>query len=772
MRESSNLFDVEFLSSFAAAENGRIQRICLSILRRIRSSRLLFGFGDRREDNDVRFPPGWNESPVSNFVNTTPRFFQISHPFVWTTPAEKGDVLDNVNDPIWGRFLEEAEKHFEEKGGLAPAKFPVFCHDGDLDEVMAAAVLAYARADKKIWEEIAGWLRSALAYSEKMLPIWRENRVRIFCGEIPEGGSAGQFFEGFTKGRHYWVEAGLMSVFLHLLDLLEAEAPQALRQEEKLGICAALADFADRFAFHEEALKYSNRGMWANAGLMIAGLAHANPDTARLLLHRAAGRNEEYRSTFFDDGMHGEGAPDYHLMSVDGLLCYALTASHVWPDRDFFASTKTGESPFAGYPAIFDLVRAYLRTVIPGKIPWNNPRGCSVSIPVPLRPSLVYAYGQTRDPEIGWFIRQRAADVQEDLPTPLRVTRAALLGLGHYQPLMNFWLYRPISDARPPRRNLHILPGHGAIFSRSGWDAQASFVTARFGYEGTGKGHRDHAHVAVSIGGREILSDPFPRFGPRDLDTSLFHNTVTPNNTEPLPVIGVVKSQLSMDGADAFLIANSGGELPRRIYLHDPRDETRYWFTNEPVAPSFDFHRAVLHVHGSFVVIVDRVDLKSSSGHSDWFFHTPLLPDRYKADASARTEEYHLQQRNVVSPARVTELTLRGAGETCRPGEWLEVTLGNEAGLSLMPLNAPLRLEYGHHAARIPQSTQTNVESDVVDYFLRCRIESSVATAVWLLHWEKPKPSVRITSVGDQVTVDLGRLSLEVDFDGKTLRFH
>jgi len=703
-------------------------------------------------------------------MKNAPLFFQTPHPFVWSTPEDRAEVLANANDPVWHLFLEESDRFFHEKGGLCPARFPVFCHEGDLDEVMAAAVLAFVRGDKDLWRGIAAWLCGAIEYFHEAAPGWRKNRLRIFCGENPGSGNTGQFFEGFTKGGHYWVEAGMMSVLLHLLDLLEAEAPDALNPVQKMQLCEALSDFANRFAFHEEALKYSNRGLWANSGLLLAALTHADPVAARLLIHRAGLRNEEFRSTFFDDGMHAEGSSDYHLMSVDGLLSFALTASHFLPEEDFFSAKAADGSPFRGYPGVFDLVRAYLRTVIPGAIPWNNPRGCSVSIPVPLRPSLIYAYTRTRDPEIGWFIQQRAGAIQEDLPNPLGVTPATLLGLGHYQPLINFWLYRPVGEVRPPSQKMDVLPSHGAVFSRSGWEPEASCVTARFGYEGTGKGHRDHAHIAVTDGGREILSDPFPRFGPRELETSLFHNTVTVNHTEPPPVIGTLKHHLSVDGADAFLIMNSGGELPGRTYLHDPRDETKYWFTMHPAAQPFDFQRTVLHVHRRCVVMVDRVVSGDAGGPVDWFFHTPLCPAGYSTAAAERIEVYQLQQRNVITPAKKMDLILRGASGNVAAGEWFAMKLGGEAGLRMLPLDAPLQWDRGHHSARIPQSTQATRESDVVDYFLRGRMRAATTRVVWALHWGGEPPPVAVEMQDAHVVVKVDRLQMHVDFEEQTLR--
>ena len=78
--------------------------------------------------------------------------------------------------------------------------------------------------------------------------------------------------------------------------------------------------------------------------------------------------------------------------------------------------------------------------------------------PVQIRPAMVYAWKLTRDPEIGWFLQKYMEVEATGNPTPLRVTKAALLGLGHYQPLLNFWLYRPVDKPNQPRQKQNILP--------------------------------------------------------------------------------------------------------------------------------------------------------------------------------------------------------------------------------------------------------------------------------------------------------------------------
>ena len=710
-------------------------------------------------------------------MNNAPLFFRTEHPFAWTTPRDRIEVLENVEDPVWHRFLEEADAHFSSQGELTARRFPLFCHDGDLDEVMAAAVIAYVRGDLKLFGWIAGWLRELIAYFDSHSAIWAENLQRIMRGDLPAPGNPRQFFEGFTKGNHYWVESGLMSTVLHLFDLLEAYVPGLLSGAEKGKLCLALANFADRFAFHEEAFKYSNRGMWANGALLVSGIVHSDPEAARILLHRAEQRNREYRSTFFDDGMHAEGAPDYHLMAVDALLCFALTAGNLWKGKDYFAASSDGDSPFGVYPCIPDTVRAYLRTVIPGPMLWNDPRGCSVSIPIPLRPALISAYARTRDPEIGWFIRQRLGDVEE-IASPLRVTCSSLLGLGHYQPLLNFWLYRSVEKAIDPERTFDVLPDHGALFSRSGWDSKASFVTARFGFQGTAKGHNDHGHVAVVAGGRPVLSDPFPRFGPRGLDTSLFHNTVTLDNAEPPPVLGLLKSVCHLPHADAFLIQNSGGRLPRRSYLHDPREEANYWFTMHPREADFEFLRAILHLHEGGIVGVDLI-VPQNTGESvrriDGFFHTPLCPAGYAREAEARSESYRLQQRSVDGAPEPLQVEFRGGIDCAEAGIWLQKKLASEtATFRILSLDAPLELSTGHHAMRVPQSCQATTEAEEMDYFLRSRVEAPRARIIWSLDWGGDSPEITYHETASALQLRIGSapsgFDLSVDFENALLR--
>lgn len=711
-------------------------------------------------------------------MNQSALFFKNPHPFVWTTPADRPEVLENANDPIWHRLLEEAEAHFQRQGGLQPAKFPVFCHSGDLDEVMAAAVLAYVRNDPKMWHGVGDWLRSLLAYYRKVLPEWLEDQRRVMRGEPTSlshlTSNPRQHFNGFSNRCAYWVEAGMSSVVLHLLDLLEAYAPDELSPEEKAGVLEAVSDYANRYAFHEEAVKYNNRGMWANAGVFLSAIAQADPKACTLLRYQAARRNDEFRSTFLDDGYHIEGAPDYHLMAADALLAYLLTASHLMPDRDVFAG-KDEDECFQRYPDFADIVRAYLHTVIPGPVLWNHPRGCSVSTPVTVRPALVYAWKLTRDPEIGWFLEERMGAVSEGHPSPLKVTRSALLGLGHYQPLLNFWLYRPVDEARPPLRKTNVMQGHGAIFSRSSWSPEASCVTARFGYEGTGKGHRDHAHVTVTAKGVQILKDPFPRFGPEGLQSSVFHNTVTLDNQEPTAVVGSLQAEVSVEGAEAFLISNSGGDLPDRIFLHDPREETNYWFTNHPRPADFEFQRAMMHVHEKGLVIVDRIEADRPR-RIDWFFHSDLTPEGYDLQAEARSSEYQLGRRYTVVPPLTLEVATRGPVIPGEIGEWGAIGLTGgamPARFRFLAVDTSLEFETGHYQHQEAHSIGDFAAKGEDDFFLRARAEARVAHVVWVVEWGDAPLEAHLTTKDGCLTLRIntpsGVLQNNINFERSTL---
>jgi len=684
------------------------------------------------------------------------------HPFVWTTPEDRPEVLRNVNDPHWHRFLEEAEAYFMKRGQITPPLLPHYCHDGDMDEVMAASVLAYVREDKRYCGWIADWLRGLIAYYQKIHPEWQHNMSLLMSWKRP--GNTGhtnprQFFDGFSAGGPYWVEAGFLSSVMHLYDMVETYAPEALSAQEKYDLEEAVSDFAARYAFHEEALKYSNRGMWSNAGILLSALTHHDPVTAQLLIEQSKRRNIQFRSTFFDDGSHAEGAADYHLMSVDALLCYALTASHVWRDIDFFGATSRDDtqSTYLGYPSIVESVRGYLRTTIPGPVINQNDRGVSIAAPIQLRPSLLYAYKKTRDPEIGWFIQNSRDYPTEPAPKDraasldsfyYNATRLDLLGLGRYQPLLNFWVSCPVAETRPPVSTFDVLPDHGAVFSRSGWNAKSSCVTGRFGYEGTGKGHRDHGHVTVISNGKRILDDPFPRYGHHASGSSLFHNTVTLDNIEPHAVIGRLTGTRHLPGMDAFQILNSGGCQPRRSYLHDPRDESNYWFAGHPVPPAFEFQRAVLHVHQQCVVLVDRVSRDASPAREpkiDWFFHSSFVPSVFSPEASATRETYQLQQRDVVNPPGTLEIEVRGKPRVAASQEWLNIGFADDQEkmeLDLMPLDAPVYLDAGIHVAKREELRGGRLQ----DYFIRGRSLALKNRVVWVFSWGRPKPEISLKS--------------------------
>lgn len=705
-------------------------------------------------------------------MNSSSHFFDIAHPFVWTSGADRTEVLSNVNEPIWHRFLEEAESYFEHSGGVRSASFPLNCHRGNLDEVMAACVLAYVRDDTKYWSWIADWLRGVLSHFRTVIPLWREQRYQIVMGGRPEGcpENVRQFFQALSMGKSYWVEGGFNSVLMHLLDQLEAYAPDVLSSDEKYGLLDAVSDYAERYAYHEEKNRYNNRAMWANAAILLAGIAHSDPRTSQLLRIQAARRNQELRTTYLDDGFHVEGSPDYHLMATDALLAYLLPVSHLTPDVDVFACDN-GDNPFGRHPSFVQSVKAYLHTVLPGPTPWNQPRGCSVSTPVTVRPALVQAWRLSRDPGIGWLLNARMGVVDEMVnPTPLKVSNVALLGLGHYQPLMNFWLYRPVEDVHLPKSTYFNMADYGSVSSRSGWDDKASCVTTRYGYEGTGKGHRDHAHISLTVGGINVLKDPFPRFGPKGLETAMYHNTVVLDESEPAAVVGLVQDEFRGDGIDAFMIVNSGGHEPERLFLGDPCEETNCWYTNHPQKPDFKFQRVVIHLYNKGLILVDAIQC-TTSRCIDWFFHSDLMTVAYDNNAAVRTSTYQSRQRAVpISPTPI-DMSFRGETEKAIAGQWLRHEMQEP---SLKPhwqglcLDAPLVLDRGHYCHKENRSIGGGSYVGENDYYLRARVKATQAQVVWAVTWGASPVSISADKYGDvidlKVSSEQQRCVFSIDF--------
>ena len=614
-------------------------------------------------------------------------FETLRHPFVFSSAPSRAEILRNAERPEWRRFLEEAAGYFRHRDP-APPTFPAFCDDGGLDEIMAASVLAYVTRERIYFDHLAVWLRGMIALFSAVREKWEDNLRRIVRGQRPITEkpffteNPRQFFEGFS-GSYYFTEAGLMACAIHLLDMVEAYAPGLLSSVEKRQTLAALAHFADRYAFHEEALKYSNRGIWANAGVLISALCQQDPVAAALLLQQARGRNHQLRSTFFDDGGYAEGAWAYHAMAMDGLICYALIAEGAFGQSLAAGTSAAPDDVYAGYPALETLVRTYVSSVIPGPLPRENPRGhgCHYSHqPVWLRPSLLYAYARGRDAQIGWLIerlrpstrayhpshhaavRSAAGELRPaSRPTPLPVTPTAILGLGSFIPLLNFWLDLPVTNAAPLPRGLSIWPDFGGVISRG--DCQRddrSTAWAHYGFLGTGKGHRDTLHVGLAVGEREILADPFPRNGPAGHISSLMHNTVIMDRSDPPTTIGQLLEHVSGSHADAWIMQNAGGQPPRRAFMSDPRAESRYYFDVDPCpSPGFWHRRAVLHFHDRALIVLDLVRADNGYGHVfDTMFHTLTPALNIPPDDGGAEETYHWRPFVRGEPARAVALRM------------------------------------------------------------------------------------------------------------------
>ncbi len=592
-------------------------------------------------------------------------FDKLPHPFVASLASERDVILANAARPEWRLFLEEAARFFANREP-SPPQFPAFPDDGGYDEVMAASVLAYVTKERKYQKFVAQWLRGLIEYFGKMRDIWENNLQSITHGlppkvDPPYSGNPRQFFQGFT-GNYYFTEGGLMFCVLHLLDMLEAHAPELLCESEKAQVQAALAHFAQRYAFHEEAVKYSNRGMWSNLGLLVAALCHEDEQAAAVLLQQARQRYHELRSTFLDDGSFAEGSWGYHLYATDAIICYNLLVEHAFGQSLLAGCPPSANDVYAGYPSMQKVLRAHTESVIAGETAWENPRGSGslhCHLPVPLHPSLLYAYKINRDPHTGWIIERLRGQCRHTHVSSLRVTPLAILDLGSHTPLLNFWLDRPIDNAAALPAGMMCFPDFGGIISRGDAVRQARSTTwCHYGFLGTGKGHRDMLHVALSINGSEILADPFPRTGPPGYNSAMMHNTVVMDRADPPVTVGRLLTSLTNKQADAWLMENTGGRQPQRAFMHDPRAESRYWFDVDPVdRAGFKHQRAIIHFWDKALVIVDGVVADDGRSHRfDTTFHTLSPAD--EMPQLRGNEAYIFHQRSFIRGKPVEKCTI------------------------------------------------------------------------------------------------------------------
>ncbi|WP_185693407.1 heparinase II/III family protein [Puniceicoccus vermicola] len=677
-------------------------------------------------------------------------FSRLPHPFVSSTASQRDEILENVNDPLWQRFLLEAESHFQKAGSIGqPKAGQLFCHDGKLDEVMAMAVLAYVRDDTGYWHQVGDWLRSLLKIYESLKDEWEIRYRQLTIGRIPESAMSNprQFIDTFTPA--YWLEGGFMIMVLDLYDMLEAYKPNELTNDEKHHLEELLISFASRYIYHEESNKFSNRGLWANNGILAAALVHPNPKTADILLEQSWERYQIFRSTFFDDCLHGEGSTSYHVMSVEGVFYYALTASTVFKDRDCYEGRKPENPELQNlrYPDYVSIARAYYQTAIPGPTPMSSPRGAAFFKPVSINPAFLHAYSMSKCPELGWMIRQRASSINSKMPTPLKVSNYDILGLGLYEPLKSFWVYRPIEEVRPPRRRFHVFPDHGEVFSRSSWKPDATCVTARFGYEGSGKGHRDHGHVTLYHSGLKVLADPFPEGEIDGHDSSLFHNTVTLDNMEPRAVIGSISTPQSLFDADSFMILNRGGFIPPRNYLHDLREDANSWFCNQPHEPNHEYKRAVLHIHDQAVLIFDSVSRETSetqSPHIDWFFHSEFSPTLGTPDSVVQTEIYRLQKKKIIDSEQNLQRKFKISEKPVERGTSKEIQWKNshhQATLRIYPQSRALQLSTSHDSLERKEWGKVRTEAYSS---LRARQNGLNGSVLWV--WDVTTPLIDVST--------------------------
>lgn len=706
-------------------------------------------------------------------------FSKMRHPCVLSLPTERETILANASDPLWKQFIQEAQAHFDSGQDVPVPQFPLFCHNGDLDAIMATSVLAYVTGEQRYYQSIATWLRGVITYFFEKRPEWEAHLNMLTAGKLAsdidpkQQGNPRQFFEGFGLPGLYWVEGGVSICILHLYDLIEAYAPDLLTESEKLNIENALTHFATRFAFHEEALKYNNRAAWANVAVLIAGLTHQHPHGATVLLERARRRNQELRATFFDDGSYIEGSHAYHYLAADALALFALLHNHAFPNKNVFESFS-GTDLQDRYPSIEKIMEAHTSVAIPGDPPKEHPRGVGAHfshLPLLIRASMLLAYNQHQNPQIGWLISRSRGTIKPPSQSPMKLTNHTILSLGNYVPLETFWLERLPYQVQLPQASLTVLPEFGGFYSRSGGEDSAnSFVWAHYGFHGTGKGQRDCCHVGLSVGGHELVADPFPREGPPCRDSSFCHNTITAGRKETPITIGKLLVHKSQPDLDTCLMINHGGLPPQRLYLEDPREESTYVFDITPTnAPPYTLRRAVIHWHRQALILLDDIALSdNSSSPLDWFFYTNGKPEDYDPSAPACQEDYTYRSIIRGTAEKTFPISCSKHEVTLKQNQSHTIHYGkmtDRLTLTAFSLTGSVLFNHGHMHHNGYRSADGRLIEERNAWFTRIRSQERSSRMLWIWTWNTYKPEMETISSGmDQKSL--------IRIAGRQIRIH
>lgn len=586
-----------------------------------------------------------------------PRWHELAHPFLWVTEADLPRLRHNAALPFWRPKFEAWRRELRALDRLEITTSTIDFHKGTNKEALKAAMCWLVDGDEHYGRLVASFLSGVVAFYRKS-PDWR-----AIMGTHGMGYGTGENWGGLTN--NHIVDPQMWLSTAHLYDVIHGRGFMTV--EDTADFERMMALFYQLSCLHEEMHKMdNNRSVWLCAGGYVSTLFDSNRAMADATRERLRDTMPRFLDTLLEDGWHYE-IGGYAPGTVAAMQVFARVIRGA-EGVDYFRQKVGGIG-----------LEEFYRTLVYTFLPGSSLRSFCYRDRVNHWESICAGYLEYGIPELGWAV-SRIGD------------RPRVPMFRHWPQGFEFYTYKDPVDVEPPAQRHSHLRATGIAFLRSSWDADASSLYFRYGFQGSSHGGGlDKLNVELTCADEPLIADPI--LSERSYDK----NVVLVDGVCQEQCSGQLLYENLDESAPIQCVSALGGfgSWPKRAFLNDPRAEINYWCTkHEECFPGrARMRRTVAQVLKRVYIIRDTLRSLDGEEHDyEWLWHTFNQP---RVDGEGVPVRRHYQPRKRFYAEGLSPVSIMAA-EYPLAGNGLRCT-GDKADLSLrwsvFGAAAPMRLQ-------------------------------------------------------------------------------
>lgn len=510
-----------------------------------------------------------------------------SHPFFLYNESDLPRLKRNAELPFWKPKFEAWRRELKALDRLTITTQLIDFHIGS-NKAAHKAAMCYAVDGDAHYGRLVGTFLSEVVERYRRGPDWWV----LMTTNCP-GMWTGNQWGGLSV--NYMYEAMLWISFGHLYDVIYGKG--LMSEEDAATFEEMMAQLYQLSCLHEEMHKLdNNRVVFLCNGAYLSAMFDRNRPRADAVMKRL--RNYMYRfiDTILEDGLQYEiGLYGAGTVATIQLFARCIRGAE---GIDFFREKVDGVGLEEAY-------HTWVKTLIPG----SSLRMFCSRDRVTHWESIAGGYREYDIPELGWAISR----MDERPWVPM---------FHHWSQGFEFYNYvEPVNIRKPTFRHSHLTAA-GIAFLRSSWDADASSLYFRYGFQGSSHGGgTDKLNIELTCNDEPLIADPMLAESSHDKNVVLVDGQCQEQCSGKL-----LYSDLREETPIQYVSALSGfGKWPNRSFLNDPRVGVNYWCTkSEECFPGqARMRRTVVQVEKQVYILRDTLWSLDEKEHAyEWLFHT------------------------------------------------------------------------------------------------------------------------------------------------------